>query len=66
MKSIIYINGLSFVAILIFVWACSNELPNNGIIEIDAYKKYPKLTLDLNDIAEIRYIPLRLGEDTIF
>ncbi|MGE4415032.1 MAG: 6-bladed beta-propeller [Bacteroidales bacterium] len=61
-----FINFYVVILLLIIITSCSNEAPNNGIIEIDAYKKYPKLTLDLNDIAEIRYIPLRLGEDTIF
>ena len=61
-----FMNFYVIFLLLSIIISCSNELPNNGIIEIDAYKNYPKLSLDLNDIVEIRYIPLRLGEDTIF
>jgi len=41
----------------------SNQV-SNGIIEIDAYKEYPELNLNLDDIAEISYIHLKLGKDT--
>ena len=57
---------LIVVFLISIIASCSNKQSANGIIEIDAFRKYPQLDLDLDEIAEIRYIPLKLGEDTAF
>ncbi len=50
--------------IIFSIPSCESNQVSNGIIEIDAFKDYPKLDLNLDDIAEISYIPLKLGKDT--
>ncbi|MFA5850174.1 MAG: 6-bladed beta-propeller [Bacteroidales bacterium] len=54
---------VSFV-ILIVILSCSTQ-PHDKIIEIDANKNYPVLDLKLSDIADITYVPLKLGKDPI-
>ena len=53
------------IVLLISLMSCSKENTNN-IITIDANENYPKLDLKLSDIADISYVPLKLGKDTIF
>jgi len=50
--------------IIFSIHSCESNQVSNGIIEIDAYKEYPELDLNLDDIAEISYIHLKLGKDT--
>jgi len=52
------------IILLISLMGCSGENSNN-IITIDANENYPELNLKLSDIAEISYIPLKLGKDSI-
>ncbi len=66
MKTQNLVNFIILILLLGIIVSCSNRQSLVEIIEIDAYKKYPKLSLDLDEIAEIKYIPLRLGKDTIF
>ncbi|OFY45137.1 MAG: hypothetical protein A2X18_14505 [Bacteroidetes bacterium GWF2_40_14] len=51
-------------AIFIIILSCSTQ-PHDKIIEIDANKNYPELDLRLSDIADISYIPLKFGKDTM-
>lgn len=53
------------IVLLISLMSCSRENTNN-IITIDANENYPELDLKLSDIADISYVPLKLGKDTIF
>jgi len=53
------------IILLISLMGCSRENSNN-IITIDANENYPELDLKLSDIADISYIPLKLGKDSIF
>jgi len=52
------------LVILIVILSCSTQ-PHDKIIEIDANKNYPELDLKLSDIADISYVPLTLGKDTM-
>jgi len=51
---------------LAMLTSCSNEQSTTGVIEIDANINYPKIDLNLDEIAEISYIPLKLGDNNIF
>ena len=66
MKKFKLADFLLVLFLMSIIVSCSNKKSANGIIEIDAFRKYPQLNLDLGEIAEIIYIPLKLGEDTVF
>ncbi len=54
------ITSILIALILILVTACScRKDTDSSIVKIDAHKNYPVLSLNLSDIAEINYIPLK-------
>jgi len=48
---------------LAMLTSCSNEQSTTGVIEIDANINYPELDIKLSDIADITYVPLKMGKD---
>lgn len=45
---------------------CSDSSNDSGLIEINTQKEYPVSDLKLSDVAEVKYIPLRLGKDSVY
>lgn len=57
-----YIFAICFISTILM--SCQ-KISSDRIIEIDANKNYPELNLKLSDIADITYVPLKMGKDAI-
>ncbi len=53
-----------FLVVYIFtiIIACSNNITESDPIVFDYYKSYPETDIKLSDIAEVKYIPMKGGE----
>lgn len=45
--------------------ACCRDSLDSGLIEINTQKEYPVSNLKLSDVAQVTYVPLRMGKDSI-
>lgn len=48
------------------VFSCSQDIGGSELIEINTQKEYPVSDLKLSDVAEVKYIPLQLGKDSVY
>ncbi len=53
------------ICVIFTMLTSCQKISSDRIIEIDANKNYPELNLKLNDIADITYVPLKMGKDAI-
>lgn len=53
------------IGIIAILFACSPSYNENGLLTIDVTKKYPKIELNLKDLADIKYIKLKEDPDCL-
>ncbi|MDF9829948.1 6-bladed beta-propeller [Parabacteroides sp. PF5-6] len=54
---------LLIICLMPFLYGCSSAQPEGDLLTLDVTKKYPKIKLNLKDLADIEYIRLKNDPD---
>ncbi len=62
------ITSMKYFIIILFMLlvSCGRDVEEPGLIEIDTGERYPISDLKLSDVAQVQYIPLKMGKDSLY